>query len=140
MKEQAARLADARLKHTELAAIYANQKRQWEESVAELSGFLAEAGTELMLAEESLRASGLSYYEANPGTKKLPYGVGIRVIETMLYESSDALTWAIEHNMALALDKKAFEKIAKVSPPEFVTVGEVLTVTLPSDSAKLMNP
>ena len=138
MKELAARLADARLKYTELAAIYASQKRQWEESVAELANFLAEAGTKVKTAEESLRVAGLEYYQVNPGTKKLPYGLGIRVSATMVYEPSDALAWAKEHGLALALDKSAFEKIAKGSPPEFVTMGEVTSVTLPSDSAKLL--
>jgi hypothetical protein len=36
------------------------------------------------------------------------------------------------------LDKKAFEKVAKASPLAFVTVEEVSTVTIPTDTIKLL--
>ena len=138
MKEQAARLAEARKNYEELSAIYASRKRQWEEATEELAGFVTDAKGKLSIAENELRSVGLSHYEANPGTKKLPFGLGIRATSRLVYDADVALRWATEHNMALSLDKPAFEKIAKVSAPDFVTVEEVLSVTLPSDSAKLL--
>jgi len=138
MKKQAARLAEARTNYEELSAIYASQKRQWEESVDELAGFVADAKSKLLAAETELRSAGLFYYGSNPSTKKLPFGLGVRVSQTLFYDANTAFQWATEHNMALSLDKPAFEKIAKVSAPDFVTVEEVISVTLPSDSAKLL--
>jgi len=138
MKEQAARLVAARREYDDLDAQMNAKKTAFIDSVDALAGLLAVSVAELKIAEASLRIAGLEYYQANPNTKKLPYGVGIRATETLIYEDYAAFSWAVEHNMALTLDKKAFEKIAKVSLPDFVTVEEVLTVTLPSDSAKLL--
>jgi len=72
MKEQAQALAEARTNYEELAAIYASQKREWEESVAELAGYVADAKDKMQAAENALRDAGLDYYNANPGSKKLP--------------------------------------------------------------------
>ena len=51
MKEQAQALAEARTNYEELAAIYASQKREWEESVAELAGYVADAKDKMQALE-----------------------------------------------------------------------------------------
>lgn len=138
MQNEAKALADARTKYEELAAILASQKREWEKSVAKLAGFVADAKQALEVAEATLRVAAREYYDANPGTKKLPYGVGIRATSTLVYNETDAFAWAQEHKMALTLDKRAFEKIVKASPLNFVSVKEDVFVTLPTDTAKLL--
>jgi len=138
MKEQAKALADARTNYEELAAIYASQKREWEESVAELAGYVADAKDKMQFAEAALRDAGLAHYEAHPEIKKLPHGLGVRVTQSLVYNTDTAFQWAQEHKMALSLDRKAFEKIAKASPLEFVTVEEVPTITIPIDTNKLL--
>ena len=72
-------------------------------------------------AETRLREMTLAVY-ASTGNKAPAIGVGIREITKLEYNPKVAFTWATEHNMALKLDTSAFEKIAKVSPPEFVRV------------------
>lgn len=139
MQNEAKALADARTEYEELASIFASQKRDWEESVAELAGHVADAKSKMQAAEDALRTAGLAHYEAHPESKKLPFGLGVRVTQSLVYDADTAFQWAQEHKMALSLDKRAFETIAKVSPPEFVTVEEVPTVTIPTDTAKLLS-
>lgn len=138
MKIEAKAFAEARTKYEELAAILSSQKREWEESVAELAGFVADAKSEMNAAENALRAAGLAHYEAYPESKKLPFGLGVRVTAALVYDADAAFAWAMEHKMALTLDRKAFESIAKANPLEFVTVEETPTITIPTDSKKLL--
>lgn len=139
MKEQAQALAQARAAYGELAAIYDSQKREWEESVAELAGYVADAKAAIQAAESALRDAGLAHYKAHPESKKLPFGLGVRVTQSLVYDTDTAQKWAFTHRSdLLTLDKKEFEKVAKVTPLAFVTVEEVPTVTIPSDTAKLL--
>lgn len=138
MQAEARALAEARQKSEELSAILADKRKRFEESVSELTDFVNEAKAAVSVAEENLRQAGLAYYAENPGAKKLPFGLGVRVTSTLDYRVVDALSWATEHKLALALDKKAFESIAKSQPLSFVTKNDVVTVTLPTDTAKLL--
>ena len=138
MKDQAQAVAEARKKSEELSAILADRRRQFEESVTELADFVSEAKIAVSRAEESLRQAGLAHYYENPTAKKLPFGCGVRVVSGLKYEPAAAYDWALEHKMALALDKKAFEAIAKAQPLPFVAEVQTVTVTLPADTAKLL--
>ena len=100
------------------------------DAVSELKDLLADA-------ESRLREAALNTYAAT-GEKKLPCGVGVKIATRMNYSPDDAFEWAKAHNMALQLDKTAFEKIAKASPMDFVEFVEVPTATLPTDTAKLL--
>lgn len=66
------------------------------------------------------------------GEKKLDYGVGIRVMKKLDYNESVAFDWAKSHNLALKLDKKKFEKIAKAEEIGFVKILEEPIATIPS--------
>ena len=67
------------------------------------------------------------------GIKKLTGGIGIRVGSSLDYDSNQAFTWAKEHSLCLALDKKAFEKIAKSQELDFVKKEEKVSVTFPKE-------
>lgn len=71
-------------------------------------------------------------YEAT-SQKKLLGNIGIRITKVLTYELSEALSWAKKHDMALCLDKKIFEKIAKTDPLPFVNISEDATVTFPKE-------
>jgi uncharacterized coiled-coil DUF342 family protein len=45
------------------------------------------------------------------------------------------ISWAVDHKMALQLDRKVFETIAKAQEMEFVKIEEVPTATIPKDIA-----
>ena len=72
-------------------------------------------------AENYLRQLTLKAY-AETGNKALAKGVGIREVTKLAYEANDAYRWAVTHEMALKLDTSAFEKIAKINAPDFVTI------------------
>jgi len=40
------------------------------------------------------------------------------------YDPKEALKWAMEHQIALSLDKSSFDKFAKATPLDFVTIRE----------------
>lgn len=42
--------------------------------------------------------------------------VQIKQVKTISYDDEEAFYWALEHKMALSLDRKAFENIAKACP------------------------
>ena len=73
------------------------------------------------LEETKLRDLTLQAY-AETGNKAPALGVGIRERTVLTYDGKIAFDWAKSHKMALQLDKKAFEKIAKVSDLDFVDV------------------
>ena len=65
--------------------------------------------------------------------KKLTGGIGIRIGTVLEYDPDLALSWAMEHGLCLALDKKSFETIAKTQSLNFVNYDEKITVTFPKD-------
>ena len=71
--------------------------------------------------EATLRNLTLKAY-AETGNKAPAPGVGIREVTILEYDKKIAFDWAKSHKMALQLDKKAFEKIAKADTPDFVTI------------------
>jgi hypothetical protein len=70
-------------------------------------------------AETALRTLAVARYHAT-GNKSLAPGVKIREITRLQYDAQEALTWAIAHQLALTLDVKAFEQLAKVARLPFV--------------------
>ncbi len=67
------------------------------------------------------------------GEKSLDYGVGIKVKNALDYDKEAAFEWAIEHKLALLLDVKLFENIAKKDAIEFVKKISVPTATIPRE-------
>ena len=130
-------LADAREKHAELKAVLDAHRAEWEATWAELIDSIEDAKNDVAHLESEIRAAGLAHYAANPDSKKLPYGLGIREVTGLEYDPAAALGWAMDKRMCLKLDTSAFEKVAKVTPVEFVTTVTTATVTIPTDAAKL---
>ncbi len=72
---------------------------------------------------------------AQTGEKRFPGG-SIRLITHLEYSDSDALTWAKLHQLALipeSLDRRAFEKHARVDHLPWVTIVEEAQTTIDSD-------
>ena len=87
----------------------------------------------IVSTKEDLSADAIAEFKETE-QKKLTGGLGIRVSEKLIYDHEEAFQWGVNHAMALSLDKKAFEKIAKAdrSNMSFVSVEEKLTVTFPA--------
>jgi len=71
-------------------------------------------------AEEALRRLAIEIYQTT-GRKELASGVRVREMARLTYDPQDALTWAIEHRLALVLDVKTFDQLARVTVLPFVT-------------------
>ena len=70
-------------------------------------------------AEATLRDLALDEY-MHTGAKTIAPGIVIREVARLQYDRDIALDWAIEHRLALLLDVKTFEKLAKVLSLPFV--------------------
>lgn len=124
-----ARVVDRRAYEFELVLLVNAARMAWEEEHANLLTQLKTVSGERIAAEEALRAGALEAFTAT-GSKKPAPGVGVRTVTRLVYAPDDALNWAKEHNLALQLDTKAFEKIAKAAPLPFVTTSEESQATL----------
>jgi hypothetical protein len=83
-------------------------------------------------AEDKLRELILEAF-ALTGEKAPVPGVGVRVNQILVYDPKLAFDWAKAHKVALLLDKKAFEKMAKAGDelrPSFVEIIDVPTATI----------
>ncbi len=80
-------------------------------------------------AETALRALAVDIFRRT-AQKTVHPGVKIREVTQLAYDPKCALEWAMEHRMALALDAKAFEKIAKAASLPFVQITVEPQVTL----------
>ena len=72
-------------------------------------------------AEAALRQLAVQRYQAT-GQKTLAPGVKVRDLTRLTYDPQVALAWAIEHHLALRLDVKAFEQLARITPLACVTL------------------
>lgn len=81
--------------------------------------------------EEEIRELAINEYNIDE-IKKFDCGVGIRITKVLEYDKDKAFDWAIEHNLCLTLDKKNFEKLAKIQSFDFVEVKDKVTATIPT--------
>lgn len=80
----------------------------------------------------TVREEALVLYDRDKD-KDVGFGVKIRLMKKWEYEERVAFEWAKEHQLALKLDVKAFEKIAKADKMEFVEYKEVPVATIPAE-------
>jgi hypothetical protein len=79
--------------------------------------------------EATLRTLAIALYQSTD-RKEIAPGVKVREMTRLIYDPQEALTWAITHQMALMLDVKTFEQLAKVTALPFVTKTTALQATL----------
>lgn len=132
LAEMVALVADARANYSNTRSLLANMRSDWDDEHAVLIETDRRNAVALAEVEANLRAAAIAVYKET-GTKSPTPGVGVRVLTKLAYHPDDALRWAKEHDMALALDKSAFEKIAKAAPPDFVRTVESAQATIATD-------
>lgn len=121
LQEQIKVVARARQRVEVLVATKSDRMARWEEDNKDLLDANADATKYVAEMETLLRELTLQAY-AETGNKAPAVGVGIREVTVLTYDGKVAFDWAKAHKMALQLDKKAFEKIAKADPPDFVKI------------------
>ena len=122
LKSQIRVVAKAQQKTAELKSQRDILLKAWNDDNRELFDTLTQAGAEVAEVEAKLRELTLLAY-AQTGNKAPTPGVGVREITKLEYDGVVAFDWAVEHKMAIKLDVSAFEKIAKASPLDFVTIS-----------------
>jgi hypothetical protein len=126
-----------REKEEKLRTAYNKIKQMFEESNEALITNLHNTQAKLGELESGLRETAVEYY-GHTGTKKMVGGIGIKVMTKLDYNPDKAFEWAKEHGLALQLDKRSFETIAKtqeikIGDEVLVRKREVPTATLPSN-------
>lgn len=115
------------------------RRREFEQANANLILSFEASRTQLASAEMEARDLALAAY-AKTGSKQPHPGVGIRVTTRALYDNAGALVWAKEHNLALKLDIKAFETLAKNGAcGTLVVFTQEPTATIASDLSKVLD-
>ena len=123
LKEQIRVVAGAR----ERLRLLTDQKKSMYDAFIELNsdffGLVTKAAGIVNETEDELRGLTLQAY-AETGNKTPADGVGIREVTKLEYKPKDAYDWALDHKIALSLDKKSFERMAKEfnQPLDFVTI------------------
>lgn len=131
--EQAHAVLATRQLHQSLKAKVDTSRNTWLIHNAALLEATDHARAQVAEQEARLRALALTnYFET--GSEAPSPGVGIRVTTKPTYYPDAALAWAKAHNIALALDVKAFEAIAKHGTcGSIVTFSQEATVTISTD-------
>ena len=121
LKEQIKVVVETRCKAQTLKEMVSELRTEWEKYNAQTLDNLTQAGADVAAEEAKLRELTLQAY-AETGNKAPVPGVGIREMTKLEYDEKVAFDWAKAHKMALKLDTKAFEKIAKADTPDFVKI------------------
>jgi len=112
------RLHHLRLYAQAADADWADAKRKFEEDNAALRQRRDATQLELDEATLAVRKAGIVAFQE---TGDLAPGPGVKIVmrNRMEYDAEEAKRWAMNHKMALSLDAREFEKLAKAAPANF---------------------
>ena len=139
IREQTEMVARGRCLLTLLQEKLMKYRANWEKENAGLIESIAALRENVAEQEDQLRGLALANYEET-GNKHPSPGVDIRVLTTVEYGDMDALLWAMEHKIALFLDRVVFERIAKTNSLPFVVLRESPQATIETDLTKALEP
>jgi hypothetical protein len=110
---------------------------QVREDHPELFDAQKKADEELAKVEGLMREALLERYKAT-GDKKPVAGGEVKIFNVYDYDAGEALIWAVDHRMALQLDKTAFNGICKndSTRPPFVAAREEPRAQIATDLSK----
>lgn len=129
-KQELIKLKTLREKLEELSEQKAELKKQFEEQHAGFFKTIQLLEDERIQTEQRIRKWAVDKYDET-GEKQFGQ-IKIRIQKFLNYDEEMAKRWAIDHQLCLALDKKAFEKLAKTQNLAFVTITNEAQATLPS--------
>jgi hypothetical protein len=93
---------------------------------------------QIILTEKNVREIALSEYAANQ--VKDFGGVQIKNFTILEYDEQAAVNYCLKHQHAglLKLDKRGFEKVAKITQPDFVTIKEEPRAQIATDLSEYL--
>jgi hypothetical protein len=130
------KLHDLRQAQADVKDTIEDLKLEWERSNASTLQQADEINKEIETLEEEIRAERVDLWDGEDKSKIL--GIGIQERTQLEYDGDQALRWAIHHELALKLDKRKFESIAKDGDVDFVVVRHVPTATIATDLGKYL--
>lgn len=150
LRDAVQRLALARAATAAVKVVYDDRFAQFKLEHAELIASLDMAKQAEAEADAEVRALAMAAHTAS-GDKAPAGGVTIKLFTRLRYDAARAFQWAKEKGMCLipeSLDVKAFEKVAGVTPIDFVTteqepqvqIAKDLTAYLPADEPPTREP
>lgn len=121
-----------------LKAIFDDHYQAFCEKHEDLLQAIENCKESLKADEKELRELVL---ESSNQEVKATFGVSIRKITRLEYDELSAIDWVItnNHRSLLKLDKKGFEKVAKVLSLEFVDIREERQATIGRDLSKVLS-
>ncbi|MDP3063133.1 MAG: hypothetical protein Q8O40_07990 [Chloroflexota bacterium] len=140
LRDQVVRVQGLRVSLETIKGTLKEARANFDKANADLITGLDARTAELAQAEAVLRAEALDVFNSTQQRKPCP-GVEVKDYMEIDYLKDKALAWALEHKMALVLDAKAFESLAKAAKPPlgFVAIGKVSKATIATDLGKALN-
>lgn len=104
-----------------------------------IMSLLATAKADVKDAERDVREAAVAAHH-HDGSKKPHEAVQVKMYTTLAYEPDDAIEYCIKAlPNALKLDKRAFEKVAKVARPNFCDIRQEPRTTIARDLEKYLS-
>lgn len=132
LQERVQALADARRSLEAQQAVLKAAAAKFDEENRAALETLSQLRAVTAQLEHDVRTLATIDYERTENKAPCP-GVGIRLTTELEYEPAKALQWAKDTKLCLALDVKAFEKVAATNDLEFVQIKKVPTATIARD-------
>lgn len=115
-----------------LSDLIALKKEEFEKSIADLIDNQIPLVNRLGELKSEIDLTAVTLF-GKTGNKKLFGGIGIQERKSLEYDSNKAFEFAKGKDMFLALDKKAFEKVASSLNLDFVNEKKTVKATFPKE-------
>jgi hypothetical protein len=143
---QVRRVAELRRRQDEVKTKIEEAQAAFFESIKPLTEEAKQLGSERTSAEAMLRASTLAHYEQTNETRPTA-GVQVKLYTQLDYDPEKADKWTRERGIARipeqiipeSFDQRAFEKIAKVTPIDFVVKKQEPKVRIDQHLEKVLS-
>lgn len=138
MEKELEELKAVREKLQEQKDQYNIEYETFVEQHKELTASIGESKNRIFDLTTEIKLEAIEEYEKT-GNKTLTGGVKIKLFPKMKYDVEKALKWAIHHEMALSLDKRRFEQLAKIENIgktdnlDFVEIEDIPQATIPAN-------
>lgn len=141
LSELVLRVHLARLSHADAKKRLDVLLEAWQREHSDLYAEVSAYGSDVLTAEAAVRVAAIAEYEAR-GEKRPTPGVEVKVFSVLTYGADRALAWALEHKIALTLDKKEFERLMgkPEARPEWVTELTQPRAQIATDLARFVPP
>jgi len=130
MKEKLIQFQEEIDKFDKLREEWEEKKKVLEKENSTLLADITASSVDIDVARAAIKALAEDEYNLTKN-KQLIGGLGIRIMTALKYDPEKALVWAKNHDMCLTLNKRDFDKIAKIQEIDFVSKIENVVVTFP---------